>query len=230
MKPQHTLLFFLLLLFSTQLSAQPNRNQKFAAAVHLGANLAQIDGDYYFGYNKLGLRFGVESLILFRPKSFLTVGLNYTQGGARPTRKERQERNNGTVALRLNSIEVPVMFNYRLGDREATGKKQDYGLFRSITLRAGASFTRLTSFRASSSGAPERNPVRYNFTNVSEEFRNFDLNGIIGITIRTGLKGAIYAEHSKSILGLYQPEGNAQNAVLPLFPYSLTLGYRYVIY
>ena len=230
MSPQRHPLTLLLLLLPWLLAAQPDRKQRFAAAAHLGLNLAQIDGDYYFGYNRPGVRFGLETLYLINPKYFLTVGFTYSQGGARPTRGERLERNNATVDLRLNTIEVPVLFNYRLGKKSATGKKDDYALFRSTTLRAGVALSRLASYRTGSQGVPERNPIRYNFTRVEEEFCQFDMYAIVGADIRMGLNGALFVEHSKSVFGLYQPEVKDGDGVLPLFPYALTIGLKYTLY
>lgn len=86
MKYSYTLLFLLFLMSS--LCAQPARNQKFAGAGYLGVNLSQIHGDSYFGYNKPGLRFGIETQYLLKPQYFISVGLGYTQEGASPNEEE----------------------------------------------------------------------------------------------------------------------------------------------
>ena len=229
MQPALTLLLLLCTLAGT-LSAQPKRGQYFAAAAHLGVNLSQIDGDYYFGYNRIGLRAGLEAQILLHPKSYLSVGFNFSQGGSRPSRQERDDLKNNTVALRLNTIEVPLLFNYRLGNKLEVGRKQEYRLFRSVSLRAGLALTRIASYRTTAVGAPQRNEAKFNFTEVADQYRNFDLTVIAGVVIPTGLRGGIIIEHNKSVLGLYQPEVKSREEVLPLFPYNLTLGYRYVLY
>jgi hypothetical protein len=218
------------LLFPVLLLAQPDRNQKFAAAGYLGLNLSQIDGDYYFGYNQPGWRFGVETQYLARPKFFFSLGIGFAQSGSRPSGKERDERAYNSVSLRLNSVEVPLLFNYRLGNKAATGSKQNFGLFRSGTIQLGLALNRLTGYRISSTGRISQLERNQNFTAVEAEFEDFDLRGIVGATVRVGLRGAIFVQHDKSILGLYRPGDVGLDEVLPLYPYSLTFGVKYVVY
>jgi hypothetical protein len=212
------------------LAAQPERNQKFAAAGYLGLNLSQIDGDYYFGYNQPGLRFGVETQYLARPKYYFSLGIGYSQTGSRPSGKERDERAYNSVNLRLNSVEVPLLFHYRLGNKAATGRKQDYGLFRSGTIQVGVAMNRLIGYTVGSTGRVERLDRNENFTAVEADFEDFDLRAIIGATVRVGLRGAIFVQHDKSVFGLYRPGDVGLGEVLPLYPYSLTFGVKYVVY
>ena len=77
-----------ILFLALGLSAQPDRNQKFAAAGYLGFNFSQIHGDSYFGYNNAGLRFGLETQYLLQPAYFISLGIGYSREGVRPSRKE----------------------------------------------------------------------------------------------------------------------------------------------
>jgi hypothetical protein len=221
------LAFFFLPLW---LAGQPEPNQQFAVAGYLGLNLSQIDGDYYFGYNQPGVRFGVETQYLARPKYFFSLGLGFVQSGSRPSGRERDERAYNSVSLRLNSIEIPLLFNYRLGDKSATGRGQNYQLFRSGTLQLGVALNRLTGFTVGSTGQIDRLDRNENFTAVEAEFEELDFRAIVGATVRIGLRAALFVQHDKSILGLYRPGNVGQGEVLPLYPYSLTLGVKYVVY
>ncbi|MGB3800993.1 MAG: hypothetical protein WA952_14350, partial [Lewinella sp.] len=58
------ILFGLLFLTGFYLQAQPLEGQRFAAYGFAGLSAAQIDGDYYFGYNKVGLTAGAGAHIL----------------------------------------------------------------------------------------------------------------------------------------------------------------------
>jgi len=224
-------LITILFLLTTAASAQPDRGQRFAAAAYLGANAAQIDGDYYFGYNHLGLNAGIESQLLLSPKYFVSVGLSFSQMGAKPTRREISERGGRVLQLRLNSVEIPLMFNYRLGKKNEFTKKKDYRLFKSAVVRAGVSLSRLTGYRTTDFGDLSALPRNQNFVSVEDEFNQFDLYALVGVTIPVNMHWSFYLHHTKSIFGLYQPDGGfMRNAVLPLFPYSLSLGVRYTVY
>lgn len=212
------------------LFAQPDKDQRFAFAGYLGFNLSQIDGDYYFGYNQPGVRFGIETQYLARPKYFFSVGLGYAQTGSRPNRAERNERGNNTVALRLNTIEIPLLFNYRLGKKTDVGRKQNYQLFRGATIQVGLVVSRITGLSVRTSGRAERLPRKFNFTSVKPEYEEFDLKAIAGVTVGLGLKTAFFLQHNKSILGLYRPGNVGLEEVLPLYPYSLSMGLRVVVY
>lgn len=227
------LLTFITFLFATSLLfAQPKRNQVFAAAGYLGANLSQIDGDYYFGYNQPGLRFGIETQYLISPKSFVTVGLGYSQTGARSTRSERGDAGGKGIQLRISSIEVPLLFNYRLGPKNATGKKDDFKLFRSTTIQVGLSVLRLANYRINRTGRTNNLPRTENFVAVEDQFEQFDMHLLFGLTIPVGLRTSIMMQHGKSILGFYRPDVSTigDGNVLPLFPYYLSFGVKYTVY
>jgi|AntRauTorckE5430_2_1112549.scaffolds.fasta_scaffold00374_8 hypothetical protein len=228
--PRLLLLLVLSLGNCLDIASQPDRNQKFSIAAYLGANLAQIDGDYYFGYNKVGLNFGIESQVLLNPKYFLSIGLGYSQLGARPTKQEINERGGRSLELQINSVEIPILLNYRLGKKSEGTKKADHKLFRSTVIRVGLSVSRSTGFRVSRFGNISALPQNQNFVSVQDRFNQFDLFAIIGVTIPVDFHWSIFAQHSKSVLGLYRPEELILNEVLPLFPYSLSFGARYQIY
>ncbi|OAV44763.1 outer membrane beta-barrel protein [Lewinella sp. 4G2] len=227
MRPLLLACFFLA---SSFLCAQPGAKQKFAAAAYAGVNLSQIDGDYYFGYNKIGVRFGAETQILLTPKSFVTVGVGFAQAGAKSNRSERKERGNNAIDLRLNTVEVPLLYNLRLGNKRFAGKKDNFKLYRSGVLQLGFVVSRLTSYTIETSGKTERLPRNFNFAAVEDEYRDWDVKVMVGVTIPTGLRGALFIQHNKSFVGLYRPNNSAYDEVLPLYPYSLSMGYKHILY
>jgi len=224
-------LFLWALFLSAGLTAQPDKNQKFAAAAYLGLNAAQIDGDYYFGYNKTGLRFGLETQYLISPKLYATVGVGFNQMGSRATKSERNDSGGKALALRLTAVEIPLLINYRLGNKTATGKKENYQLFRSCIAQFGVSFTRLTGYRIARTGRTNDLPVSENFVSVENQFEDFDVHLMVGLAIPVSLQTSIMIQHGRSLLGLYRPEvERIEAAVLPLFPYYLTLGVKHAFY
>ena len=220
----------LLLLYGGLLFAQPKKDQLFSAAGYVGLTLAQIDGDYYFGYNRAGGRFGVEGQLLLWPKTYLSVGFGYTQQGARPNRKETSRNGNAQQNLRLNTIEVPLLLHYRLGKKTATGRKDNYQLYRSSVLSVGLVYSRLASYRAEATGVIRNLERRENWLAVEDEFRRSDVYLMAGYEVKMGLRSSIWVQHSRSLLGLYRPEEFDTEGVISLFPYYLTLGVKYHVY
>ena len=227
--------FFLILFLAVGLNGQPDRNQKFAAAGYLGANFSQIHGDTYFGYNNVGIRFGIETQYLWRPKYFVTVGIGFSQEGARPSLKEVDAQGGNATVLKLSMVEIPLLFNYRLGDAKATGRKNKYELYRSTVLQAGVKLTRLTGYRTHNRGFFDQliqNPV---YSEAGIDFQDFDFAFVAGVTFPLGLKTAVFLQHSLSIKGLYKKDdiGRAQAGVdwvYQLRPYSLSIGGKIVLY
>lgn len=224
-----------LLFIGLGLSAQPGKNQKFAAAGYLGANLSQIHGDTYFGYNKVGLRFGIETQYLWAPKYFLSIGLGYSLEGASPNQEEIDEENGNATALNLSFVEIPLIFNYRLGNKDEVTKKNNHALFRSTTLQAGVKVTRLISQQTVNRGYFGKLIANPNFTEADIEFQDFDFAVIGGATAQLGLNYALFVQHSLSVRGLYAPDDveAAQQGpydVYQLRPYSVTVGARVILY
>lgn len=209
---------------------QPEKDQRFAAFVYGGPSFSQIDGDYYFGYNKLGLRFGVGANILWKPKWYTSVGLGFNQTGARPGRSEKYERGGASIDIRLNNIEVPVLLHYRLGKKDEYTKKANYRLYRSSEVQFGLALSRNTGRRIQRNGLQTQLARKEDFAAVEDQFEAMDLHFIVGITVQLGINTSLYLQHGKSILGIYRPEGGGLDDVLPLFPYYINVGARYVLY
>lgn len=224
-------LYLLLLLSLPGLCpAQPDTDQRFAAFVYGGSNFAQIDGDYYFGYNKLGVRLGIGANILWSPKFYTSVGLGFNQSGARAGRSEKYERGGARIDLRLNNVEVPVLMHYRLGKKDEYTKKANHRLYRSSEIQFGLSLSRTTGVRFNREGLVTQLPRKENFVAVRDQYEKTDLHFIIGFAVQMGLRSSLYIQHGKSILGIYRPGDVGLEEVLPLFPYYLNLGARYVLY
>lgn len=132
-------------------------------------------------------------------------------------------------------IEIPILFNYRLGDRKSTGRKYNHALYRSTTFQAGVKLTRLIGSRTVNRGFFDQLLINPVFNDANLEFQDFDVAVVGGFTFRIGLKGAIYVQHSLSVRGLYKLE-EVEAArevgidVSQLRPYSLTIGGKYVFY
>jgi len=92
----------------------------FNGGLILGANFTQVDGDYYYGYHKVGLTAGGTVCIHFSNTVGLSMDLLYSQKGSR-SEVVSQSIAIGTYVesyhMTLNYVEVPVMlhiFDHRL--------------------------------------------------------------------------------------------------------------------
>jgi hypothetical protein len=95
-----------------QISAgNPNDNEfhLFDAGFTLGVNLSQVDGDYYAGFNKIGLTAGPIIHVNFNPNWSASLELLYSQKGSR---SKPDPNNVNTYLLILDYAEVPVLINY----------------------------------------------------------------------------------------------------------------------
>lgn len=105
--------------------------QTFTGGLVAGLNLAQVDGDMYFGYNKPGLSTGGYVRINFNPVWSAGMELLYTQKGSRGDAVIESSYTGSYVAkchIGLNYVEVPVTVRYK---------------YAGFAVEAGASYSRL---------------------------------------------------------------------------------------
>jgi hypothetical protein len=101
----------LLLLFSSTIFAQ---DYKFNAGFIAGISTSQVDGDQLAGYNKAGIKAGVFVNRNFSEPISMQMELLFIQKGSR---KPVNTDDNSYFVMRLNYIEVPLMFRYRLSKK-----------------------------------------------------------------------------------------------------------------
>lgn len=91
------------------------RSQEFGGGVLGGIVASQVFGDPSGGYNKPGPYIGVYANRQFTLKSGAQMEMYYIQKGAR----ENPTEDNGffQYLLRINMIEIPVLYNYTINKR-----------------------------------------------------------------------------------------------------------------
>lgn len=116
------LLLFIILLPSTGsvLYAQSNFYQEeyksFSGGTLIGLNLAQVDGDRYFGYNKPGIAAGVFVNIQLSATWGLGIDMLYAQKGSRGDAVVESVYAGTYVAqchIGLSYVELPVVIRYK---------------------------------------------------------------------------------------------------------------------
>jgi hypothetical protein len=159
------LLFVLLPMAQVHAQSYDGEPKVFAGGLILGANFAQVDGDNFYGYHKIGLNAGGIVYIHFTPKVGASMELLYSQKGSRGQRVTHSPYAGDFVLLyfmSLNYVEVPVLFHY-------TVRKLDF--------EAGASYCRLINSSEWVAG-----DYTMPLDPVTNDFYKTDINYIFGLS------------------------------------------------
>jgi len=103
----------------------------FYGGLIAGANFAQVDGDYFAGYHKIGLNAGGIVYAQLRKHVALSLEILYSQKGSKSNLGEPSP-NNATIfivkyGISANYAEIPVMINYFDKRRSHFGIGVSYG-------------------------------------------------------------------------------------------------------
>lgn len=161
----------------------------FEGGLVLGGNSAQVDGDTYYGFHKIGLHAGGQVYIHFTPKLGVTMDLLYSQKGSKGNAVSQSQVVGTYIAsyyMKLNYAEVPVTFHYR-----------EHG----FDLEAGVAYARLINF---SEGILEDKPVAID--PVNNAFGTSDLLYVVGMTVKAYKKIHVNLRYQYSILSIRPDE------------------------
>lgn len=106
-------LICLLFLFLSA-SAIYAQDYKFNAGIIAGISTSQVDGDQLAGYNKVGIKAGAFVKRSLSVPASLQMELLFIQKGSR---KPMNTEDNTYFVMRLNYVEVPLLFHYRLSKK-----------------------------------------------------------------------------------------------------------------
>jgi hypothetical protein len=115
------LITLILIAFSTSVLAQkdeydPEDSRIFYAGLIAGANFAQVDGDNFAGYRKVGVNAGAIGYVQLRKHIAVSWEILYSQKGAvSDLYKTSTDDSNILIKdykIKLNYAEIPVMLNY----------------------------------------------------------------------------------------------------------------------
>ncbi len=105
------------------------QDRVFYTGLVAGMNAAQIDGDNFSGYHKVGLNAGLISFVKFSPKLFASIEMLYAQKGARDV-KYYESQQVGTVPIiyqaQLDYIEIPLMLHLETYEKFYIGTGLSY--------------------------------------------------------------------------------------------------------
>jgi len=107
---KRSLLFVLFLIIACTLPSQKVFSQRILGAVSVGMNLTQVDGDEFFGYNKIGLNVGPMIIVPFGKNRNWSVSMEllYTQKGS----YHRGATDSTSFRLQQDYVEVPLLVHF----------------------------------------------------------------------------------------------------------------------
>ncbi len=149
----------LLLTLTLSLGTVLSYSQAIDAGIKAGVAASQVSGDGYSGFNKAGLIFGGFAKINLKEKHHIQFEITYTQKGSRRN-PNTSEGDNDFFLLRLDYIEVPVLYQY------------DY---KSFTFEVGPYISTLVNEHLEDELGEFSLPAEWN------QFRNIDLGLTAGI-------------------------------------------------
>ena len=157
-KTVFSFLFFFMLLSGAKVAVA----QSFNGGLIAGATFCQVDGDKYFGYNKLGFTAGGYVNLPIANHFALQMELKYTQMGAKSSIKEAELPTYGQYKLVLHYAEIPLMLRYDFGHFTVYGKSLDF-----LSLEAGFSLDFLLKYYGEMGS---QQFWKFNFFSVSGNF------------------------------------------------------------
>lgn len=157
------------------------KNGLFQVILHVGMNMAQIDGDAYNGYYKLGFDGGAGVQVRFHKYFSAIVELNYTQWGAKYSIISSADTSLGQrYRVKLNYVQVPVSIN--VIDKDI------------IMFSAGLNFSALVYY-------DERNETGHDITDtVLPQPKKFDLDAFAALHVIIKRQFAIGLKFSYSMI------------------------------
>lgn len=203
MKYRFSFLTFFFCLFTIINSHQANAQaDRFKAGLILGLNAAQINGDESAGFNKLGLQGGLRGVAIINDKIDVSIELLYSQRGARQDLFGAGATFND---LRLNFVEVPLIFNFK------DWYFDDLDFYR-FNFYAGLSFGRLIS---STTNSIIWEPFLI-------QFNKNDFSWLAGATFNTRPNLGLGIRYTRFITRLYKPALTGPGLARPLQSFFLT--------
>ena len=178
----------------------------FQAALIGGINAAQIDGDDFAGFNKLGLSAGAKVGYYIKPSISLSTELLFNQSGSRSSLSIGSPTE--LIAIHLNYLELPVLVS--LHDWLIDDK------YHKVRAEAGLSLAYLFDVTTTNSF----------FMNESDDFIKQSVNFVAGIGYHFTEHIAISARYTRSFNTLYE---NPRTLIRGLLGYFFTFRFEYHI-
>lgn len=150
-----------------------------------GASFAQIDGDNFKGYNKIGVYAGLRGIVRISDRFQMRVELLYSQKGSKFESRVGAMRGEKDRSIDLDYAEVPVLAAYKVTPSYSRTQ---------VWFEGGISIARLLNSDVTDSDTPSQK--EFPFESIVDDFGKTDVNFIAGISVRPipalgiGLRGS----------------------------------------
>jgi hypothetical protein len=214
------LIVTLLLLIINNGYAQKYKGQRFKVGVNIGVNVAQIDGDYLFGYRKLGAQAGIQGIAMINKKQFISLEFLFSQRGAISGSSELANHTIAFTDIRMNYVEIPFLFNQYIN----TNQKSPWRFY----LQTGLSVNRLLSASIEGINSPNNgNPILV-LRDRTDELSTFEIGFIVGGLIKLNDNWGVLIRHNVGVNTIFKPL-ETDELLNPLRNFVLTIGGTYII-
>ncbi len=111
---KHLIFIIVYVFFSLSLVAQKEEDKSslFKGGIVAGFNAAQLDGDQFRGYSKLGLHAGIKVKYRIKEKMALHMEMLYSMRGSSEKLK-KSSNGNVQTRIKLDYVEIPLLFSYK---------------------------------------------------------------------------------------------------------------------
>ncbi len=190
--------FALLFLTGTNLFSQ-----NFNGGIIGGASATQISGDQLAGFNKSGLNIGAFVNLNTNKYSSWQMELKYIQKGSRKnvSKSDTTAESRYIYRLRLNYIEIPVLFKYDLKGLSKFASDTSYHLINKLSFEIGLAYAVLV-------GSSEEDAVMSK-TLYSPPFNKGDLSVLAGFYYEISDNVKLNFRWTGSILPVRKHSGGA---------------------
>ncbi len=170
-------LLLIMALFATPALAKA---QSFNGGLIAGGVISQVNGDGYGGFHQGGFTGGGFINLPFGQCSAIQMELKYSMYGSHSSVNEVINSNMKEYKLRLNYIELPVMYQYTLTKLRLGQRSLSF-----ITLEIGLSLNYLFNYKDLTDGVPNIQADWLKFSATGNIGVNFALPHGLGINIRS---------------------------------------------
>lgn len=173
MKKISLIILLFVVVLPLQMEAQSRKRfqpkQRFEAGLLLGFTAAQMDGDDFTGYDKLGVVGGLQSVVLITPRLNFAVELLYAQRGTRVEYNNSFSKAKDRI-MQLDYAEVPILLQIKLNEPTEDRKTV-------LTLETGMSYGRLINTQITE----VTSRLQRTFTGIQNDFKTSEISAIVGL-------------------------------------------------
>jgi len=179
-------------------------SRRFQADIIIGANFSQLDGDGIAGFDKAGLKVGLDISYPLSETKGWTLGLYYDQRGS------------STRLIRTNVFDQVISLQYVSMPISVYSKSWWYEDFDRHKIKVYGSLIPARLFLSSSD-----NPT---FDNETDNFKKWDLSLLVGFSYAIGRKASIRLSGERSVLKIFNIPNSDESG---LQSYQLNVSYAY---